>query len=82
MYDQLRSEYESVKRSAIQPANNFFNRAEPDLFATPANMMDNRDTLRKGNPLLFLVFDYNLETNLVLSSVIHFGCIWLHFFSY
>ncbi|KAM7498575.1 hypothetical protein LguiA_022989 [Lonicera macranthoides] len=47
MYDQLRSEYESVKRSAIQPANNFFNRAEPDLFATPANMMDNRDTLRK-----------------------------------
>ncbi|GKD23373.1 hypothetical protein Tco_1225076, partial [Tanacetum coccineum] len=47
MYDQLRSEYESVKRSAIQPANNFFSRAEPDLFPSPANMMDNRDATRK-----------------------------------
>ncbi|PWA40689.1 zinc finger, RING/FYVE/PHD-type [Artemisia annua] len=47
MYDQLRSEYESVKRSAIQPANNFFSRAEPDLFPSPANMMDHRDTTRK-----------------------------------
>nr|XP_043622886.1 E3 ubiquitin-protein ligase CCNB1IP1 homolog isoform X2 [Erigeron canadensis] len=48
MYDQLRSEYESIKRSAIQPANNFFSRTEPDLFASPANMMDNRDAMRKG----------------------------------
>ncbi|KAF8391165.1 hypothetical protein HHK36_023466 [Tetracentron sinense] len=47
MYDQLRSEYESMKRSAIQPASNFYSRAEPDLFASPANMMDNRDPLRK-----------------------------------
>ncbi|KAJ9560638.1 hypothetical protein OSB04_005798 [Centaurea solstitialis] len=47
MYDQLRSEYESIKRSAIQPANNFFSRAEPDLFASPANMMDSRDSMRK-----------------------------------
>ncbi|KAI3746072.1 hypothetical protein L6452_08492 [Arctium lappa] len=47
MYDQLRSEYESVKRSAIQAANNFFSGAEPDLFASPANMMDNRDSMRK-----------------------------------
>ncbi|XP_071696521.1 E3 ubiquitin-protein ligase CCNB1IP1 homolog isoform X2 [Rutidosis leptorrhynchoides] len=47
MYDQLRSEYESVKRSAIQPAN-FFSRTEPDLFASPANMMDNRDHMRNG----------------------------------
>ncbi|KAA8524036.1 hypothetical protein F0562_010533 [Nyssa sinensis] len=48
MYDQLRSEYESMKRSAIQPANNFYSRAEPDLFSTPANMMNNRDPIRKG----------------------------------
>ncbi|KAI3509737.1 hypothetical protein L1887_25259 [Cichorium endivia] len=47
MYDQLRSEYESVKRSAIQPANNFFSRGDSDLFASPANMMDNRDPMRK-----------------------------------
>ncbi|OMO92573.1 putative DNA binding protein [Corchorus olitorius] len=48
MYDQLRSEYESMKRSAIQPANNFFARNEPDLFSNPAaNMMDNRDSIRK-----------------------------------
>ncbi|KAG5589769.1 hypothetical protein H5410_040283 [Solanum commersonii] len=47
MYDQLRNEYDSVKRTAIQPSN-FFSRAEPDLFANPANMMDNRDTMRKG----------------------------------
>ncbi|KAI0492120.1 hypothetical protein KFK09_026385 [Dendrobium nobile] len=44
MYDQLRSEYESVKRSAIQPPNNFFPRAEPDIFA---NMIDNRDPPRQ-----------------------------------
>lgn len=47
MYDQLRSEYESMKRTAIQPANNFYSRAEPDLFESPANMMNNRDSLRK-----------------------------------
>ncbi|KAJ8471420.1 hypothetical protein OPV22_025763 [Ensete ventricosum] len=34
MYDQLRSEYESVKRSAIQPAkDSFFPGAEPELFS-------------------------------------------------
>ncbi|CAK9151749.1 unnamed protein product [Ilex paraguariensis] len=47
MYDQLRSEYESVKRAAIQPANNFYSRTEPDFFSNPANMMDNRDPIRK-----------------------------------
>ncbi|KAG9146149.1 hypothetical protein Leryth_015943 [Lithospermum erythrorhizon] len=52
MYDQLRSEYESVKRGAIQPANNFFHRAEPDLFSNPANMMDNRDSMRKDRSIL------------------------------
>jgi hypothetical protein len=54
MYDQLRSEYESNKRSAIQPANNFFSRNEPDLFSNPAaTMMDNRDPIRKGNHFHF-----------------------------
>ncbi|XP_019238837.1 PREDICTED: E3 ubiquitin-protein ligase CCNB1IP1 homolog isoform X2 [Nicotiana attenuata] len=47
MYDQLRDEYESVKRSAIQPKH-FFSRTEPDLFANNADMMDNRDHMRKG----------------------------------
>ncbi|XP_059277222.1 E3 ubiquitin-protein ligase CCNB1IP1 homolog isoform X2 [Lycium ferocissimum] len=47
MYDQLRDEYESVKRSAIQPKN-FFSRTEPDLFANNANMMDNRVHMGKG----------------------------------
>ncbi|KAG9448143.1 hypothetical protein H6P81_014271 [Aristolochia fimbriata] len=47
MYESLRTEYESMKRSAIQPVNNFFTRAEPDMFASPANAMDNRDPLRQ-----------------------------------
>lgn len=55
MYDQLRGEYESVKRAAIQPAANFYSRNEPDLFANPANMMDNRDPIRKGNSFFFLI---------------------------
>ncbi|CAM8900911.1 unnamed protein product [Rhodiola kirilowii] len=46
MYDQLRNECESMKRSAIQPASNFYRRPEPDLFSNP-NMMDNRDPLRR-----------------------------------
>lgn len=48
MYDRLRSEYESVKRSAIQPVGNFFPRTEPDLFSSMPNMMDGRDPLRQG----------------------------------
>lgn len=51
MYDQLRSEYESVKRTAIQPANNFYPRHhEPDFFSNPpVNMMENRgEPIRKG----------------------------------
>ncbi|KAL1813017.1 E3 ubiquitin-protein ligase CCNB1IP1 homolog isoform X2 [Daucus carota subsp. sativus] len=50
MYDQLRCEYESMKRTAIQPVNNFYSGPEPDLFASPANMMPNRDPLRKDWP--------------------------------
>lgn len=49
MYDQLRSEYESVKRSAIQPATNFYSRNEPDLFSNQANILDRREAVRKGN---------------------------------
>ncbi|KAK9132312.1 hypothetical protein Scep_011840 [Stephania cephalantha] len=44
MYDQLRSECESMKRSAIQPSN-LFSRPEPGLFSSHADMMDNRDPL-------------------------------------
>ncbi|XP_074354961.1 E3 ubiquitin-protein ligase CCNB1IP1 homolog isoform X4 [Apium graveolens] len=48
MYDQLRCEYESIKRTAIQPANTFYSGTEPDLFASPANVMPNRDPFKKG----------------------------------
>ncbi|KAJ1380631.1 putative E3 ubiquitin-protein ligase [Sesbania bispinosa] len=51
MYDQLRSEFESVKRSAIQPASNFYSRNEPDLFSNPPNIMDERENGRKGRPV-------------------------------
>ncbi|KAJ1691030.1 hypothetical protein LUZ63_015185 [Rhynchospora breviuscula] len=44
MYDQLRAEYESAKRSAIQPAKSFL-RNEPDLFSGMGNIM-------QGDPLL------------------------------
>ncbi|XP_072958851.1 E3 ubiquitin-protein ligase CCNB1IP1 homolog isoform X2 [Typha angustifolia] len=52
MYDQLRSEYDSVKRSAIQPVNNFFARSEPDLFSGMANMMEGRDPIRQDRSVL------------------------------
>lgn len=48
MYDQLRSEYESTKRSAIQPASNFYSRNEPDLFSNPVTVANSRDGIRKG----------------------------------
>ncbi|KAI3457598.1 hypothetical protein Pfo_014261 [Paulownia fortunei] len=47
MYDQARNEIELLKRSAIQPANHFFSRPEPDLFSNPATRLDNRDSIRK-----------------------------------
>jgi len=50
MYDKLRTEYDSVKRSAIQPANNLFPRAQQDLFAGMPNMMDNSNPLRQDTP--------------------------------
>ena len=65
MYDQLRSDYESMKRSAIQPANNFYARNEVDLFSNPAaNMMDSRDPIRKGNHVLLLIC-YNSNHRIV-----------------
>ncbi|XP_011653301.1 E3 ubiquitin-protein ligase CCNB1IP1 homolog isoform X4 [Cucumis sativus] len=48
MYDQLRNEHESLKRSAIQPVTNFYTRNESDLFSNPVNLMDNREATRKG----------------------------------
>ncbi|XP_068640780.1 E3 ubiquitin-protein ligase CCNB1IP1 homolog [Aristolochia californica] len=47
MYESLRNEYVSVKRSTIQPVNNF-TRAEPHTFSSPAKIMENRDLLRQG----------------------------------
>ncbi|KAK1366223.1 hypothetical protein POM88_041784 [Heracleum sosnowskyi] len=50
MYDQLRCEYESIKSTAIQPANSFYPGIEPHLFASTANMMPNRDPFKKDWP--------------------------------
>ncbi|KAJ3683640.1 hypothetical protein LUZ60_013867 [Juncus effusus] len=67
MYDQLRGEYDSMKRSAIQPANhahnnnnnnnNFFARQDPDLFSS-INMTGKREEIwpqapKKRNPSPF-----------------------------
>ncbi|KAH6780846.1 RING/U-box superfamily protein [Perilla frutescens var. hirtella] len=52
MYDEARNEIESLKRSAIQPANNFFSRTEPDLFSDPARRLDNRGSIRTDWPVL------------------------------
>ncbi|KAL3821276.1 hypothetical protein ACJIZ3_007181 [Penstemon smallii] len=46
MYDEARNEIETLKRSAIQPANHFFSRPEPDLFSNPIRL-DNRDPIRQ-----------------------------------
>ncbi|CAN6221097.1 unnamed protein product [Urochloa humidicola] len=48
IYDKLRTEYDSLKHSAIQPANNLFPRAQQDLFAAMPNMVDNSNPLRQG----------------------------------
>ncbi|KZV45827.1 hypothetical protein F511_39030 [Dorcoceras hygrometricum] len=47
MYDQARSEIESIKRSAIQPANHYFSKPGPDLFSNHAARMDNRNPIMK-----------------------------------
>lgn len=80
MYDQLRSEYESMKRTAIQPANNFYSRAEPDLFESPANMMGNRDTLRKGNSVLFIMH-MKVKSHLTCQSLDLIIMFWKHLMS-
>ncbi|KAK3156425.1 hypothetical protein QOZ80_2AG0107130 [Eleusine coracana subsp. coracana] len=49
MYDKLRSEYDSAKRSAIQPTNNnYLRRPQPELFSGMPNIMDGGDPLRQG----------------------------------
>jgi E3 ubiquitin-protein ligase CCNP1IP1 len=58
MYDQLRNEFDSVKRSAIQPASNFYSRNERDLFSNPPNILDERETGRKGKLLLSTLRGY------------------------
>lgn len=67
MYDQLRNEHESLKRSAIQPVSNFYPRNEPDLFSNPVNLMDNREPMRKGNLFLFLILKNENFRELMLS---------------
>ncbi|CAA2988769.1 Hypothetical predicted protein [Olea europaea subsp. europaea] len=47
MYDQARSELESLKQLAVQPFNHFYLRSGPDLFSNPAAMMDSRSSTRK-----------------------------------
>lgn len=74
MYDQLRSEYESMKRSAIQPANNFYSRAEPDLFSNPPNMMDNREPIRKGKITLLTVLESSSRQSSKDQSAFHPIC--------
>lgn len=65
MYDQLRSEHDSMKRSAIQPAGNFYPRNGPDLFSNPANMLDNRDNIRKGKLFPPFINNFHRECKLV-----------------
>ncbi|XP_051134834.1 E3 ubiquitin-protein ligase CCNB1IP1 homolog isoform X2 [Andrographis paniculata] len=47
MYDQARSEIDSLKGSAIQPVGRFFSRQESNLFPHPSTRMDNRDSSRR-----------------------------------
>ncbi|WOL07273.1 hypothetical protein Cni_G16013 [Canna indica] len=62
MYDKLRNDHESVKRSTIKPAN-FFPRAEPNLFSisSMANMMDARDTIGRGNVVAEILGLFNVS---------------------
>lgn len=53
MYDELKNDNDSLKRSAIQPASHFFSRPETDLFSNPTGRLDNRDKIRKGKPVSF-----------------------------
>ncbi|CAM8877122.1 unnamed protein product [Rhodiola kirilowii] len=50
MYDQLRNEYEMVKRPAIKPSASLYSRPNQDLFSDHhANMMDNQFTMMAGH---------------------------------
>lgn len=72
MYDLARAEAESLKRSAIMPANLSLSE-EPDLFSNPTTRIDNRDTIRRGNTFLFQTFSsyteslFYLQGNLIIS---------------
>lgn len=67
MYDLARTEAESLKRSAIMPSNLSLSE-EPDLFSNPTNRIDNRDTIRRGNPLLFQTFSRYNETYIYIKK--------------
>jgi hypothetical protein len=84
MYDQLRSEYELAKRSAIQPTNNYYlGRPQPELFSGIPNIMDGGDHLGQGisdrkTQLIFSTF-YSLSLILGVEFVI---CICNSYFDY
>jgi E3 ubiquitin-protein ligase CCNP1IP1 len=75
MYDQLRNEYESLKRSALQPANNYLARPQPDLFAGMPNMMDGGNHLRQGNLKLLCTQFPLFIMSLILAISLHFCCL-------
>jgi hypothetical protein len=43
----------TLKHCAIQPANNLFPRAQPDLFGGMPNMLDSSNPPRQGNLITY-----------------------------
>lgn len=70
MYDQARSELESLKQLAVQPFNHFYLRSGPDLFSNPAAMMDSRSSTRKRNTLLFTTLAIDRKNNIYSRHVL------------
>lgn len=75
MYDQLRNEYESLKRSAHQPANNYLARPQPELFAGMPNMMDGGNHLRQGN-LQLLCTQFALLIMSLILAIYHYNALF------
>jgi len=82
MYDQLRNEYESLKRSALQPANNYLARPQPDLFAGMPNMMDGGNHLRQGNLKLLCTQFALFIMSLILAISLYFCSVHTNYFCY
>lgn len=70
MYDQARSELESLKQLAVQPFNHFYSRSGSDLFSNPAAMMDSRSSTRKRNTLLFTTLAIDRKNNIYSRHVL------------